>query len=99
MLPILAVIVGIAASAFTVNNYKSSADNLWYFEYNSATTTYEAITLASSQTPPNTPLCPNTHTSQCDGGFSQSSVTITTNPDGTKTYTPNGTPSVKDYRN
>ena len=33
MLPILAVIVGVAASAFTVNNYKSSADNLWYFEY------------------------------------------------------------------
>ncbi len=97
MLPILAVIVGVAASAFTVNTHKTSPDSLWYFQLSG--TTYQAITLPPNQAPPTTPYCSNTLTDQCDGGFTQSNVTVTTNPDGTQTYTPNTSPTVKDYRN
>ena len=99
LLGLFAVVLAVAFSSFSnVTNTKSSqkAFTTYFFTWNGSS--YDPITLPTSQLPPTTAYCSNVISDQCDAGFT--SINDVDNLDGTHTFSPVVSSLVQvDYRN
>jgi hypothetical protein len=80
MLPVLAVIAGVAASAFTVANtsYNANSKDLSYYWFNPSNTTYHDLNTVSNEE--SITGCIQQMTPICENGFTQTQLNNPNDP-------------------